>query len=326
MYEAVQPYPHGSTTAARFARTAANYGFDGVVVRRRGSDPADRGLGDRAVPSFEGLQAAFDIDVVDAAEIVAEDPSTAAGAVGNYRPDHTLVVVRGGSDRMNRFAVEQERVDVLSQPFAGDGDFNHVLAKAARDNNVAVEFNLGTVLRTEGGKRVRKLQQLRKLREIIDHYETPFVVSATPTSHLQLRAPREIRAVGEAVGFEGKTLPAGLAEWGEIATRNRTRQSESFVAPGVRIGRYRDRNGGAENDTGAENGTGAENDTGGEPDTTTDATNTTERAHGGGNDTGSTKGDDAGGSSATNSAADSRPGDHNTNHHSGAAADPGNGE
>lgn len=252
MYEAVQAYPHGETTAARFARTAANYGFDGVVVRTRGGNPADRGLGDRAVPSFAGLRAAFDIDVVDAAEIVADDPSTGAGAVGNYRPDHTLLIVRGGSDRMNRFAVEQERVDVLRQPFAGDGDFNHVLAKAARDNDVAVEFDLGTVLRTEGGKRVRRLHKLRKLREILDHYKAPFVVSATPTSHLQLRAPREMRAVGEAVGFDGDAIEAGLRKWGAIASRNRTRQSESFVAPGVRTGRYKKHNGDAESDHGGE--------------------------------------------------------------------------
>jgi ribonuclease P/MRP protein subunit RPP1 len=240
MYEAVHAYPDGDATAARFARTAADYGFEGIVVRTRGGNPADRGLGDRSAPFFERLRAAFDVDVVDAAEIVADDPSTASGAVGNYRPDHTLLIVRGGSDRMNRFAVEQERVDVLSRPFDGSGDFNHVLAKAARDNDVAVEFDLGTVLRQEGGRRVRRLQKLRKLREILDHYGTPFVVSARPTSHLQLRAPREMRAVGEAVGFEGEVIEAGLREWGEIAARNRTRQSDSFVAPGVRSGRCQD--------------------------------------------------------------------------------------
>lgn len=258
MYEAVHAYPHGESTAARFARTAAGYGFEGLVVRTRGGDPADRGLGDRSPPSFERLREEADVDVVAAAEIVADDPSTASGAVGNYRPDHTLLIVRGGSDRMNRFAVEQERVDVLSRPFDGDGDFNHVLAKAARDNDVRVEFDLGPVLRREGGRRVRRLQKLRKLREILDHYETPFVVSANPNSHLQLRAPRELRAVGEAIGFGGDRVETGLREWGEIAARNRTRQSDSFVAPGVRKGRYDDDVG--RDDDAHENEDAAEND------------------------------------------------------------------
>lgn len=255
MYEAVHAHPHGDATAARFARTAADYGFRGVVVRTRGEAAADRGLGDRPAPSLDRVRADVDLDVVDAAEIVADDPSTASGAVGNYRPDHTLVLVRGGSDAMNRFAVEQERVDVLTRPFAGDGDVNHVLAKAARENDVCVEFDLGPVLRTEGGKRVRALRKLRKLREILDHYDAPFVVSANPISHLQLRAPRELRAVGEAIGFDGEAIAAGLREWGEIAARNRERQSESFVAPGVREGRH-------EGDDSAESDAGDSDDRG----------------------------------------------------------------
>lgn len=238
MYEAVHAYPRGNATAARFARTAADYGFQGVVVRTRGGDPADCGLDGAPPPSFDRIRAETDVDVVDAAEIVADEPSTASGAVGNYRPEYTVVLVRGGSDAMNRFAVEQERVDVLTRPFAGDGDFNHVLAKAARDNDVRVEFDLGGVLRQEGGQRVRTLRKLRKLREILGHYGTPFVVSANPTSHLQLRAPRELRAVGEAIGFEAETIEDGLREWGEVAARNRERRSDSFVAPGVRSGRY----------------------------------------------------------------------------------------
>jgi ribonuclease P/MRP protein subunit RPP1 len=238
MYEAVHAHPHGDATAARFARTAADHGFEGLVIRTRGGDVDSRGLGDQPAPSFGRIREAFDVDIVDGVEIVADDPSTASGAIGNYRPDHTVVLVRGGSDAMNRFAVEQDRVDVLTRPFAGDGDVNHVLAKAARDNGVRVEFDLGGVLRQQGGRRVRTLQKLRKLRELVDHYDAPFVVSANPTSHLQLRAPRALRAVGDTIGFDAEAIETGLREWGVIAERNRQRQSDSFVAPGVRRGRY----------------------------------------------------------------------------------------
>lgn len=258
MYEAVHAHPDGDATAARFARTAADYGFEGVVIRTRGGDAGRRGLGDQPAPSFARIREDADIDVVDGVEIVADDPSTASGAIGNYRPDHTVVLVRGGSDAMNRFAVEQDRVDVLTRPFAGDGGFNHVLAKAARDNGVRVEFDLGDVLRQQGGQRVRTLQKLRKLREIVDHYDAPFVVSANPTSQLQLRAPRELRAVGETIGFDAETIEAGLREWGAIAERNRQRQSDAFVAPGVRRGRHDETIGDDDETIGNENA----NDTG----------------------------------------------------------------
>lgn len=238
MYEAVHAHPHGDATAARFARTAARDGFDGVVIRTRGGDRTDRGIGDDPAPRFDRIRETYDIDVVDGVEIVAEDRASAAGAIESSRSTHTVVLVRGGSESLNRFAVEQERVDVLTRPFAGDGDVNHVLAKAARDNNVRIEFDLSAALRLDGGQRVRTLQKLRKLREIVDHYETPFVVSANPASHLELRAPRELQAVGEAVGFDADAIESGLREWGTIARENRERANDSFVAPGVRRGRY----------------------------------------------------------------------------------------
>lgn len=227
MYEVAPAESDDDATAAQFVAVAAEYGFDGVVVCGSGATSDRRSLGER-----------HGVDVVDAVEIVADSPSSASGSIGNYRPDHTLIAVRGGTNALNRFAVEQERVDVLTRPFAGDGDFNHVLAKAARDNGVRVEFDLGPALRSTGGARVRALQDLRKLREILDYYDAPFVVSANPSDHFQLRAPRELRAVGEAIGFDGDAIERGLREWGRLAERNRERLSESFVAPGVRRGRH----------------------------------------------------------------------------------------
>jgi ribonuclease P/MRP protein subunit RPP1 len=243
MYEAVHAHPDGRSTAARFATTAERYGYDGVVVRA-----------DDAAPDYDRLREARGVDAVDAAEIVAADPQHASGAVGNARTKHTVVIVSGGTNALNRFAVEQARVDVLARPFEGpigegadgpngrggdgDGDVNHVLAKAARENDVRIEVNLAPVLRDRGGHRVRHLSKLRRLKRLIDHYDAPYVVSANPTSHLELRAPRELAAVGAEVGLGDEWIREGLDEWGRLAARNRERRSESFIAPGVERGRY----------------------------------------------------------------------------------------
>ncbi|WP_256403794.1 RNase P subunit p30 family protein [Halorubrum salinum] len=263
MYEAVHAHPDGDATVARHAATAARYGYDGIVVRTREAldpvlvDPTgDRGAtGDAGDPaadaSTDGAPASGDrerdpaalgeeygVDVVDAVEIDADDPTSASGSVGNYRPERTVVCLVGGDDALNRFAVEEPRVDVLARPMAGSGGFNHVLAKAARDNGVHVEFDLGPLFRETGGKRVRALADLRKLREIVTNYDAPHVVSANAASHLELRAPREVVAAAEAVGFDPEWVREGLDAWGEIAARTRERRSEAFIAPGVRRGRY----------------------------------------------------------------------------------------
>ncbi|NEU56214.1 RNase P subunit p30 family protein [Halorussus sp. MSC15.2] len=229
-YEGVHAYPDGDSTVARFAATAAEYDFDGVVVRNHSDATGEY--------DAERIADEYGVDVVDAIEIRADDPETASGHVGNYRPKHTVLALHGGTNALNRFAVESDRVDVLAHPMRGRGDFNHVLAKAAVEHHVHVEFDLSQVLRSDGGPRVQALQDLRKLREIVEKYDTPYVVSANPTSHLQLRAPRELVAVGETVGFSADQIRAGLRAWADLAERNRERMSDAFIAPGVKRGRY----------------------------------------------------------------------------------------
>lgn len=225
LYEAVHARPDGESTVARMASTAREYGYDGIVIRNHGDSPA----------SYDpaGVRDRYGIDVVTGVEIHAADPSQASGFVGSHRSDQTVVLVHGGEPAINRFAVEQAAVDVLAHPMAGDGDFNHVLAREAKRQGVRIEFALEGVLRRSGGQRVRALQDLRKLREIVFEYEVPYVVSVDARSHLQIRAPRELRAVGEAVGFTEAEITAGLREWYRLTERNRTRQSDAFVQPGV---------------------------------------------------------------------------------------------
>jgi ribonuclease P/MRP protein subunit RPP1 len=227
VYEAVHARPDGDSTAARQVRTASRHGYDGVVVRTRTAsvpvETADR----------------YGVDVVDAATVRADDPRSASGGVANFRPDHTLLVVAGGTPELNRFAVEQPRVDVLAAPTPGDDDvpFNHVLARAAARNGVRVEFDFGPVLRSSGGRRVRAIRALRRLHELVEQYDAPHVASASPHSHLGVRAPRELAAVGEAVGIPASFVREGLAEWGRLAERNRDRASDDYVMPGVWRGR-----------------------------------------------------------------------------------------
>lgn len=226
MYEAVHARPGGESTVARLALTAADCGFDGIVVRNHGDAPAGYDPAEVAE--------AYGVDVVTGVEVRAEDPSRASGYVGNHRRDHEIVAVHGGDPAINRFAVEQPAVDVLAHPTAGDGGVNHVLARAAADNGVRLEVSLAPVLRESGGSRVRAIAALRTLAEVIDQYDAPYVVSADPRNHLELRAPRELAAVGEVLGVDDGWVNEGLAEWSRLAERNRERTAAEFVEPGVR--------------------------------------------------------------------------------------------
>lgn len=232
MYEAVHAVPDGEATAARHALTAREYGFEGVVVRNHSDAAADVDAG--------RIEDEYGVAVVEGVEIRADDPEAASGYLGNYREDHLLLALHGGTTALNRFGTAQDRLDVLAHPLDGDGEFDHVMARAAADHGVRVEINLGRVLRRDGGPRVQAIRDLRHLRKLIEQYDVPYVVSADPFSHLQVRAPRELAAVGSEIGFEPAQVDAGLSEWKRIVDRNRERLSAAFLEPGVWEGRYED--------------------------------------------------------------------------------------
>lgn len=224
MYEAVTPHPAGASTVSRVAATADDYGFDGVVVRHPEPTIDDPGITEQ-----------YGVTVVDGLEIRADDPTVVAGHLGANRDDYPVVMVRGGDPAVNRYAVEDPRVDVLTAPMRADGDINHVLAAAAARNNVRLEYRLAPVLRSMGGPRVRALSRLRKLREVATDGDAPFVVSAAPESHLQFRTGRDLAAVGDEIGFDPDTIRTGLSEWQSIVDQNRDRLDPDVVEPGVEI-------------------------------------------------------------------------------------------
>lgn len=230
MYEAVHVAPEGGSTTARFASTAARFGYDGVVVRNHGDEQA-------ATPP-EGIDDRYGVEVVHGVEIRADTASRASGFLGSHRPLRTIVLVHGGDPAINAFAVTQEAVDVLAHPMEGNGDLNHVLVRQAAENGVRLEFDLSPVLRSRGRERSRAIGKLRKLAELTRKYNVRHVASADPVSHLELRRPEELVAVGEAIGLDADLIEDGLREWRRLAARNRGRLDDTFVTPGVERGAY----------------------------------------------------------------------------------------
>jgi ribonuclease P/MRP protein subunit RPP1 len=232
MYEGVHAYPDGNraATVARHALTASELGYQGLVVRNHGDAPA----------AYDGQTVAetYGIDVVDAVEIRATDRSQASGLVGRFRDESTLICIHGGTNGMNRLAVEDDRVDVLAHPMRDDGDINHVLAKSAKERGIRLEFDFGPVLRGSGGSRVRAINRLRKLHDMVTQYDVPYVVTSGVESHLDWRSPRDLATVPTTFGFEAEWITRGLREWARLTARNRDRSGDSFIEPGVRQGRY----------------------------------------------------------------------------------------
>ncbi|MFW6449313.1 MAG: RNase P subunit p30 family protein, partial [Halobacteriota archaeon] len=198
---------------ARLAAKAADIGYGGIVVRNAANLPAQ--------PAVETIAEHASIDVVPGVELEPDVPDDASGALPGLRRSYPIVAVAGGSTRMNRFVASQRHVDVLVRPITPDGPFLAPgTATTAAENDVAIELPFGP-LRSRGGRRVRYLQRLRALWRVVDHAKAPYVVSARPTSHLAIRGPRQLEALGAVVGIPEDAIDRGLARWGRLAERNR---------------------------------------------------------------------------------------------------------
>ena len=70
----------------------------------------------------------------------------------------SLVVIKGGDEKINRLAVENKKIDILLSPednnkkdslFFRNSGLNHVLCRLANKNNVAIVFDFSFLLNSE---------------------------------------------------------------------------------------------------------------------------------------------------------------------------------
>lgn len=197
MYEFSRCHPESRSTASRVAVTAAKGGYDGVVLRNpySGGSPPEY-----TVAGEDELE----VDVVRGVEVQAEDVQELHGYVGNLSSKYSVVCVEGGDEDVERAAAASTHVDVLTAP----REFDHVTVREAAENDVAIEVDLGPVVRESGGGRVAALKDIRLLTKLATKYDASLVASASPENHLQIRGRRELRAVASLAGVDGSTFDA----------------------------------------------------------------------------------------------------------------------
>jgi ribonuclease P/MRP protein subunit RPP1 len=154
------------------------------------------------------------------------------------RRDFDALFVRGGDIRLNRMAVETPQVDVLSIPEYDrpDTGLNHIMAKLAAKNDVAIEVNLREILNSFKATRAKIMGKMSVNLMLCKKYGAPVIITSGAISHLHMRDPIILQSFGMMVGLDlEQSINAVSKNPMGITKKSRDRQSEDWIMPGVKV-------------------------------------------------------------------------------------------
>ncbi|MGJ7028118.1 MULTISPECIES: ribonuclease P protein component 3 [Methanothermobacter] len=176
----------------------------------------------------------LDLEVATGVMIDAGNPSEMRRAVNRFRGRVDIIHVSGGDLKINRAACENSRVDVLSAPYASrrDAGINHVLAREAARNSVAVELRLRDVIGSWLKVRARILEYFRDIIKLHRKFGFPLALTSGASTIYDLRRPRDIINFTGCFGLREEEAIAALTStpW-SILEYNRRRPM--MIAEGV---------------------------------------------------------------------------------------------
>ncbi|MFB6204739.1 MAG: RNase P subunit p30 family protein [Candidatus Nanohaloarchaea archaeon] len=170
---------------------------------------------------------------IDTVFLEAGDWGELKKKIKREREEADVLVFLGGDEELNRKAASDSRVDVLLHPERGrkDSGINHVVAKEAAENNVAIGFDFSRLL-SDSKAKTHVLSHWRRNLKLCEKYGVEYVLTTGAEERYGLRAPRDIAAVIDSLGYNGFQAVSENPQ--KILERVRERKDDDFVMPGVK--------------------------------------------------------------------------------------------
>ena len=175
------------------------------------------------------------LDVSFGLKIEVHQPENIPRIAKKARKGVELILVHGGSLEVNRKACETAEVDILAHPELGrnDSGLDYTMAKLAKENRVAIEFNFRNILFSYKKSRSETLSRLLENANLVRKAKAPFVITSGAVEPYDLRSPSELIAFGRTLGLNQKHVKASFSE--KMLKENRKRLGSRWVMPGVEI-------------------------------------------------------------------------------------------
>jgi len=198
---AVCPYPNGDSSVRRLALEAEALGFDSLVA----IDTPSGKYGSVEVRNGLFIRNAGMKDVI--------------AQVKRAKDSGAVISVKAGDAGFNRGVVGLRGVHILrGVPAADRNAFDHVTAKMAADNGVAIDIDLSVIIAGRGIARQRAIQRYRDVLVLERRFEFPLTMSTYARSVLELRAVREVSGLCTLLGMDIPDVERAFAGVDRVTT------------------------------------------------------------------------------------------------------------
>jgi ribonuclease P/MRP protein subunit RPP1 len=195
----VYPRPFGDSSVRRMALEAHELGFDSLVAV------------DTLPCEFAG------VTVAQGVVILGMPAQEAALRVKRCRDTDAIVSVQAGDNRQNRTMLAMRGVHILCGIHRTDRyAFDHVTAKMAADNGVAVDISLAPIIKERGAMRQRVMDRYHDIVRLYLKFEFPLVISTHARSVLDMRSVRECSALVSLIGLDATRVEQALSNVGAL--------------------------------------------------------------------------------------------------------------
>jgi ribonuclease P/MRP protein subunit RPP1 len=179
------PYPYGDSSVRRMALEAKNLGFDRLVAID--TPPAD----------------CYGIEICTGVIIKGIPLKDIVSRIKKERSTEALVSVEAGDNSFNRGVISLKGVhSIRGIQSAEKNAFDHVAAKMAADNRVAIDLDLSVIVSGRGSTRQRAMHRFRDVLILEQRFEFPLTLSSFAHSVLDMRAVREITGLCSIIGMD----------------------------------------------------------------------------------------------------------------------------
>ena len=180
--------------------------------------------------NFEHAEVSMGINILNA------NSNEIRKTINKHRDHSNYISCLGGDLKVNRSVCENYRIDVLSRPYykRKDSGMNHVLAKEARKNNVAIELCFKDILNNHLRYRANVISSFKEILMFHRKYEFPLIITTDSKSLYDIRSTRDIVTFFKSIGFSDKEIYNGFYYYPkQILDFNKERKN--MIIRGVKV-------------------------------------------------------------------------------------------